>query len=60
MKPREKGTNERAFEYDISVAFPFSSVTISKPQQKWANQWECSGVLVTYTCTPVNALCIYM
>jgi hypothetical protein len=34
MKPREKVTNEQASEYDISVAFPFSFVTISKPQQK--------------------------
>jgi hypothetical protein len=34
MKPQKKGTNERASEYDISVAFPFSAVTISKPQQK--------------------------
>jgi hypothetical protein len=47
MKLREKVTNERVSEYDISVAFPFSSVTISKPQQKWANQWACSGVRVT-------------
>jgi hypothetical protein len=34
MKPPKKETNERASEYDISVAFPFSAVTISKPQQK--------------------------
>jgi hypothetical protein len=34
MKPQEKVTNERASEYDIPVAFSFSSVTISKPQQK--------------------------
>jgi hypothetical protein len=31
MKPREKVTNERASDYDISVAFPFSSITISTP-----------------------------
>jgi hypothetical protein len=34
MKPHEKVTIERASEYDISVAFLFSAVTISKPQQK--------------------------
>jgi hypothetical protein len=34
MKPREKVTIEQASEYDISVAFPLSSATISKPQQK--------------------------
>jgi hypothetical protein len=34
MKPQKKVTNERAFEYDIFAAFPFSAVTISKPQQK--------------------------
>jgi hypothetical protein len=51
MKPRQKWTNERTFEYDISVAFPFSAVTICKPQQKWANQWACSGVRVTNTRT---------
>jgi hypothetical protein len=34
MKPQKKGTNERASEYDISVFFPFSAVTISNPQQK--------------------------
>jgi hypothetical protein len=34
MKPRQKGTNERTSEYDISVAFPLSAVTICKPQQK--------------------------
>jgi hypothetical protein len=28
MKPQKKVTNERASEYDISVAFPFSAVTI--------------------------------
>jgi hypothetical protein len=44
LKPREKVANERASEYDIYVDFPFSSVTISKPQQKWANQWVCSCV----------------
>jgi hypothetical protein len=38
---------------------PFSVVTISKPQQKWANQWACFGVRVTNTCTPVHALCIF-
>jgi hypothetical protein len=47
MKPRKKVTNERESEYDISVAFPFSAVTISKPQQKWANQCAWSGVRVT-------------
>jgi hypothetical protein len=30
----EKVTNERASEYDISIAFPFSAVAISKPQEK--------------------------
>jgi hypothetical protein len=34
MKPQKKVTNERAFEHDISAAFHFSAVTISKPQQK--------------------------
>jgi hypothetical protein len=34
MKPQKKGSNERAFEYDISIAIPFSAVKISKPQQK--------------------------
>jgi hypothetical protein len=46
--------------YDISVSFPFSAVTICKPQQKWTNQWTCSGVRVTNTCSPVNALYMYM
>jgi hypothetical protein len=32
MKPQKKVTNERAFEYNISVAFLFSA--ISKRQQK--------------------------
>jgi hypothetical protein len=32
MKPQKKITNERAFEYDISVSFPFPAVSISKPQ----------------------------
>jgi hypothetical protein len=32
MKPQKKVTNERASEYDISTDFPFSAVTISKPQ----------------------------
>jgi hypothetical protein len=47
MKPRKKVTNKRTSEYDISVDFPFSAETISKPQQKWTNQWACSGVRVT-------------
>jgi hypothetical protein len=34
MKPQKKETNQRASEYDISIAFPFFAVTISKPQQK--------------------------
>jgi hypothetical protein len=51
---------EHASEYDISAAFPFSAVTICKPQQKWANQRAWSGVRVTDTCTPVTALCMYM
>jgi hypothetical protein len=55
-----KVTCEQASEYDMSVAFPFSAVKLSKPKQKWANQWACSGVSVTNTCTPVNALCIFM
>jgi hypothetical protein len=46
----EKSTNERASEYDISIAFPFSVVTVSKPQKKMANQWACSGMRVTNTC----------
>jgi hypothetical protein len=33
MKPQKKGTNERASEYDISVAFPFSAITVSKLKQ---------------------------
>jgi hypothetical protein len=33
MKPWRKVTNELASKYDISVAFTFSAVTISKPQQ---------------------------
>jgi hypothetical protein len=32
--PEKKVTNEQASEYDISSAFHFSAVTISKPQQK--------------------------
>jgi hypothetical protein len=32
--PDKKETNERASECDISIAFPFSVVTISKPQKK--------------------------
>jgi hypothetical protein len=34
MKPQKKGTNERASEYDISIAFPFSSVILIKHQEK--------------------------
>jgi hypothetical protein len=34
IKPKKKGTNERASEYDISVAFIFPAVTISKIQHK--------------------------
>jgi hypothetical protein len=30
----EKETNQRASEYDISIAFCFSAITINKPQQK--------------------------
>jgi hypothetical protein len=33
FKTRKKVTNKRASEYDISVAFPFSAIKISKPQQ---------------------------
>jgi hypothetical protein len=33
MKPQKKVTNERASEYDISIAFPFPAVA-SKLQQK--------------------------
>jgi hypothetical protein len=36
MKPQKKVTNERASAYDISIAFPYSAVTISKSQQKSA------------------------
>jgi hypothetical protein len=43
----KKGTNERASEYDISIAFPFPVVTICKPQTKWTSQWACSAVRVT-------------
>jgi hypothetical protein len=38
MKTWQKGTNERTSEYNIYIAFPFSAFTISKPQQKRANQ----------------------
>jgi hypothetical protein len=54
MKPRQKETNERTSEYDISAAFPFFAVTICKSQQKGANQWACSGVRVT-----IALPCIY-
>jgi hypothetical protein len=37
MKPREKVTNERASEYDVSIAIPFSAVTISKPKKEPIN-----------------------
>jgi hypothetical protein len=60
MNPQKKITDEWASEYVISISFPFPAVSISKPQQKWANQWACSGVRVTNTCTPVNALCMYI
>jgi hypothetical protein len=33
MKSKKKVTNERASEYKIYVAFPFSAVTLSKLQQ---------------------------
>jgi hypothetical protein len=33
MKPQKKGINEQASEYDISIAIPFSAVTISKPSR---------------------------
>jgi hypothetical protein len=57
---KKKVTNEWASEYDISIAFPFSAIPKSKPKQKWANQWACSGVRVSNNCTPFNALCMYM
>jgi hypothetical protein len=34
MKPQKKVTNEQASEDDISVAFPFSVVTIQKTPAK--------------------------
>jgi hypothetical protein len=34
MKPKKKVTNEQTSAYNISIAFPFSAVTISKPLQK--------------------------
>jgi hypothetical protein len=34
LHPRKKVTNEQASEYDISIAYPFSVITISKPQKK--------------------------
>jgi hypothetical protein len=34
MKPLKKVTNEGTSENEISIAFPFSAITISKPQQK--------------------------
>jgi hypothetical protein len=34
MKRQKNVTNERTSEYDISIGFPFSAFTISKPQQK--------------------------
>jgi hypothetical protein len=46
MKPQKKVTNDRASEYDSAIAFSFSAVTISKPQQKLSQL--------------VNALCMYM
>jgi hypothetical protein len=33
MKPKKQKSYKQASEYDISVAFPSSAVTISKPQQ---------------------------
>jgi hypothetical protein len=33
MKPQKKVTNERASEYDISIAVPFSAVTKSNPSK---------------------------
>jgi hypothetical protein len=59
MKP-QKVTRKRASEYDIHIVIPFSAVTISNPRKIWANQWVCCGMRVSYTCTPVNALCMYM
>jgi hypothetical protein len=44
MKPRQKGTNERTSEYDISNAFPFSAVTIcdaSKNEPIKGHALEC-------------------
>jgi hypothetical protein len=34
MKLQKKVTNERAPEYDISIAIPFTAVTTSKIQPK--------------------------
>jgi hypothetical protein len=34
MKPQKKVTNEQASEYDISIVFPFSAITICKTQAK--------------------------
>jgi hypothetical protein len=33
MKPNKKVTNERTSEYDISVTFPLSVITILNPGQ---------------------------
>jgi hypothetical protein len=54
-----KKTNEHASEYDISVTYPFSVVTISKPKKKWINAHDLE-IVKTNTCIPVNALCMYM
>jgi hypothetical protein len=41
MKPLKKGNNERASEYDISVAFPFSAAVLSKKEPINGHALEC-------------------
>jgi hypothetical protein len=41
MKLQKKRTNERAPEYDISIAFTFSAVTISKNEPINGHALEC-------------------
>jgi hypothetical protein len=40
MKPQKEVTNERVPEYHFSATFPFSAVTISKPQQKMSQSMD--------------------
>jgi hypothetical protein len=51
--------NEHQNTTFLSLSFSLSSHKVN-PRKKWANPWACFRVRVTYTCTPVNALCMHV